>query len=262
MAPALLMQSLASTQRAFIPTAFRPPAENAPTKRVAVQVERIRQLLERVAIAAITDVKIALAGPVIALLLHRRPPAIIGRVIAITIDTIKGRAVWPLAHVREKISEVHPPRANRDSTSSVAFEVLMVRIEASLLHSMPCLERRAWRAHAGAATVAVSRMCWPTLHGAVLPASVAAGRRVSLDRLPTRRARRPLFRLLVHWLAPPILGPITPYPISQSFAGDSKLFRQSGKAHALASKCDHFYHAKSIPSRASHINGWPAYHGD
>lgn len=53
-------------------------------------------------------------------LLFRRSPSTIARlVIAVVVYAIDGPAGRPLSHVREKIAEVHPTLADRNSTAAV-----------------------------------------------------------------------------------------------------------------------------------------------
>ena len=66
------------------------------------------------------------------------PTAITWRVVAVIVGTLKSKAGWSFAHVREKISEgLQPPLANKDSARSVVLVLLRAHVIAPLFHILP-----------------------------------------------------------------------------------------------------------------------------
>ena len=68
------------------------------------------------------------------------PPAIVGSVGAIPIDTINSHTFRPLAHIGKKVPEpirAEPPTANLNTPSAVSLIPIGVRITAPLPHGLP-----------------------------------------------------------------------------------------------------------------------------
>jgi len=65
------------------------------------------------------------------------PTAIFRSIACIVVLALKSQSVWGLTHVCEKISEIHPSFAHRDSTTSIAVPFSPVGIGASLNHGTP-----------------------------------------------------------------------------------------------------------------------------
>ena len=75
---------------------------------------------------------------VVRLLLLRRPSAIRGFVIAVSVNAVNGmKRRWPVPHVGKKPSKIIPFLANGNTSSAVVFKGFALLIQASLAHARP-----------------------------------------------------------------------------------------------------------------------------
>jgi len=72
-----------------------------------------------------------------ALLLLRRPAAISGLVVTVSVDAIEGHALRALTHVFEKVRELLPPLADRDASPAVIGISRDIRVANSSEHGCP-----------------------------------------------------------------------------------------------------------------------------
>lgn len=73
------------------------------------------------------------------LLAPRSPSAVIWLVMAIVIDPVKRKARWAAAHVFKECCKIVPPTlTNSDPSSSPEVVFGVLRVEAPLLHAVPC----------------------------------------------------------------------------------------------------------------------------
>lgn len=71
------------------------------------------------------------------LLAARRPSTVPWFVVAVIIDLVQRRAIWPWPHVRREVLEISPTLTNHDSTPAIVGKAAGFRIDASLNHIGP-----------------------------------------------------------------------------------------------------------------------------
>jgi hypothetical protein len=81
-------------------------------------------------------------APVPLLLTARGPPAIAGFIIPVIVYPINRGAFWARSHILIEVSELLPPFADLNATSSVARVFVIVGIGASSKHAHPSLPLR------------------------------------------------------------------------------------------------------------------------
>lgn len=77
------------------------------------------------------------ASPVSTLYGRRRPPAIVRRVGARIVDTIKRMASGAWGHIRNEALEITPPRADRDAARAISAVIPCAHIVAARHHACP-----------------------------------------------------------------------------------------------------------------------------
>ncbi len=71
-----------------------------------------------------------------------RPLAVFWRVPKIVINTLKGKALWFFAHVRQKVLKFKPPFAHGNSPCAIIFVGLIAFTKTSFFHASPNLVGR------------------------------------------------------------------------------------------------------------------------
>ncbi len=72
------------------------------------------------------------------LFLACRPAAVLGRVAAFVVDSLKGKVWrWTQSHIGQEVGEHVPTRANGDAASSVVLVALCGWVVAALKHALP-----------------------------------------------------------------------------------------------------------------------------
>lgn len=67
----------------------------------------------------------------------RRPSAVLGRVGAVIVDSVKSHALRPLAHICEEVRELIPALADSDPTTAIVRVASCIRIETPLPEPFP-----------------------------------------------------------------------------------------------------------------------------